>query len=348
MKSSLLLATLLAAYRLAVPGYHYEFPRDHFNHPDFQTEWWYYTGNLVSAQGRHFGFELTFFRQGVSQAPQPEPWGVNDVYLAHLALSDLDGGRFYHTERLNRPGPGFAGADLASGRIWNGNWQSRWRLASLPDGVFTDQQLQAVTETFSLDLHVVSQKPPVIHGVNGVSQKAQGAGRASYYISFTRLKTDGTITLNGTRFEVTGTSWMDHEFFTHQLEPDQTGWDWFSIQLDNGSELMLYRIRRRDGSADPYSSGTYVEPNGRAHHLSRADFTLTPHATAGSRYPLAWTIEVPSLPLTLEATTPLRTQEFTGETPASPTYWEGAIRLSGTQTGVGYLEMTGYEKAVRF
>jgi predicted secreted hydrolase len=348
MKSSLLLATLLAAWRLAVPGYQYEFPRDHFSHPDFQTEWWYYTGNLVSPEGRHFGFELTFFREGVTQEPQPRPWGVNDVYLAHLAVSDLDGGRFYHTERLNRAGPGFAGADLASGRIWNGNWQSTWRLADLPNGVFTDQELEAVADAFSFDLHVLSRKPPVIHGVNGVSQKAQGVGRASHYISFTRLETTGSITLNRTRFKVTGTSWMDHEFFTHQLEADQTGWDWFSIQLDNGADLMLFRIRRRDGAADPYSSGTYVEPNGTAHHLSRGDFTLIPAPTAGSRYPLAWTIEVPPLHLTLHASTPLPTQEFTAETASSPSYWEGAIRLSGTQTGVGYLEMTGYEKAVRF
>jgi predicted secreted hydrolase len=348
MKSSLLLATLLAAWRLAVPGYQYEFPRDHFSHPDFQTEWWYYTGNLVSPEGRHFGFELTFFREGVTQEPQPRPWGVNDVYLAHLAVSDLDGARFYHTERLNRAGPGFAGADLASGRIWNGNWQSTWRLADLPNGVFTDQELEAVADAFSFDLHVLSRKPPVIHGVNGVSQKAQGVGRASHYISFTRLETTGSITLNRTRFKVTGTSWMDHEFFTHQLEADQTGWDWFSIQLDNGADLMLFRIRRRDGAADPYSSGTYVEPNGTAHHLSRGDFTLIPAPTAGSRYPLAWTIEVPPLHLTLHATTPLPTQEFTAESASSPSYWEGAIRLSGTQTGVGYLEMTGYEKAVRF
>ncbi len=364
MKSSrLLLAALLAAgalpaaYRLALPGYRYHFPRDHFNHPEFQTEWWYYTGNLVSSNGRRFGFELTFFRHGVSRQPQPAPWGVNDGYLAHLALSDLDGGPFYYTERLNRPGPGFAGADLATGRIWNGNWQSTWRLGALPAGVFTDQLLRAVAPDFSLDLHALSHKPPVIHGLNGVSQKAQQPGRASHYISFTRLETTGAIVLKGVRCEVSGAAWMDHEFFTHQLEEDQIGWDWFSIQLDNGSDLMLFRIRHRDGSVDPFSSGTYVDPSGAAHHLTRADFSLIPgnapqdfwtSPATGARYPIAWTIDVLPLHLTLTATTPLASQELTGSTAASPSYWEGAILLRGSASGKGYLEMTGYERAVRF
>src|SRR5437660_6967978 len=187
-------------YRLAVPGYRYEFPRDHFNHPEFQTEWWYYTGNLHTTEGRRFGFELTFFRQGVDrESPPVNVWDVREVWMAHLALSDIDGGRFLHTERFNRSGAGIAGADQAQARVWNGNWQVRWQPPS--------QQLQAVAEGFSFELSLRSEKPPVIHGANGVSQKAEGLGRASHYISLTRLATTGVMAIEGKQFTVEGQSW---------------------------------------------------------------------------------------------------------------------------------------------
>ena len=185
-----------------------------------------------------FGFELTFFRQGVNRdATKTNSWDVRDLYLAHLALSDLDGGHFYHTERTNRAGPGIAGVSAKDARIWNGNWQIQWN---------GDQQtLQAIDPRFDLRFTLKSEKPPVIQGENGISQKAAGAGHASHYISLTRLATNGTITLGGKSIEVTGLAWMDHEFFTHQLERDQIGWDWFSVQLDDNTELMLFRIRRK-------------------------------------------------------------------------------------------------------
>src|SRR5258708_2845000 len=205
-------ATGVAQYRNALPNYRYEFPRDHFNHPDFQTEWWYYTGNLKSIDGRRFGFELTFFRQAVSRDPaRNSVWDVRDLYLAHLALSDLDGGKFYHAERSNRSSPGIAAVKESLGRIWNGNGQIQWH-----GGV---KELNAVDERFQLHLTLRTEKPPDIHGENGVSQKAEGPGRASHYASLTRLATSGVIELGGKRFAVSGTSWMDHEFFTHQLEP---------------------------------------------------------------------------------------------------------------------------------
>src|SRR5438034_448296 len=220
-----------AQYRTALPGYRYEFPRDHLNHPDYQTEWWYYTGNLKSADGRRFGFELTFFRQAVSRDPEKAgAWDVKDIYLAHLALSDLNGGKFFHSERTNRSGPGLADANESLGRIWNGNWQIQWH--------GSDQELNAVDQRFQLHLTLHPEKAPVIHGENGVSQKAEGPGHASHYFSQTRLATNGTIVLQGKQFAVSGLSWMDHEFFTHQLGADQTGWDWFSIQLEDKTELM--------------------------------------------------------------------------------------------------------------
>ena len=339
-----------AQYRTALPGYRFEFPRDHFNHPDFQTEWWYYTGNLKSSDGHRFGFELTFFRQAVTRDPaKNSPWDVRDLYLAHLALSDLDGQRFYHAERTNRSGPGIAGVSQAEARIWNGNWQIQW------SGDGDEQNLQAVDDRFELHLALRPEKPPVIHGEKGVSQKAAGPGRASHYISLTRLATMGSIQLNGKKFTVVGLAWMDHEFFTHQLEPDQAGWDWLSLQLDDNTELMFFRIRRKDGSIDPYSAGTVVDSGGRTTHLRQTDFTLEPLGKSWTSpethavYPIAWRIEIPRLGLTLQASTPLASQELAGNTRLNPNYWEGAITVTGNRglkplQGLGYLEMTGYDR----
>ena len=353
MKSRVALALLLcvsvfgAPYRVALPGYEFAFPRDHFNHPEFQTEWWYYTGNLHSADGKRFGFELTFFRHGVDRETRPKNvWDVDDVWLAHFALSDIDGGRFYHTERLNRAGAGLAGADEKTARVWNGNWQVRW--------VGRSQSLQALAEKFRIDLTVETEKAPVIHGANGVSQKAAGEGRASHYISLTRLAAKGTMNVEGKAFSVEGLAWMDHEFFTHQLDTNQSGWDWFSLQFDDGSELMLFRLRRKDGSADAFSAGTYVDSEGHARHLSASDFALIPGKTwtsaqNGARYPVAWNVRVPSLGLDAAVSTRLDQQELTGKTMA---YWEGAVEMAGMKSGravkgVGYLEMTGYAGPVR-
>jgi predicted secreted hydrolase len=338
------------SYRLAVPGYRYSFPADHFNHPEFQTEWWYYTGNLHSADGRRFGFELTFFRHGVDREPRPAGvWDVRDVWLAHLALSDLDGSHFFHTERLNRAGPGIAGADLNQGRVWNGNWQVRWKSA--------EQQLNAVAERFSIDLSLRSEKPPVIHGIDGVSQKSEGAGRASHYISLTHLISRGSVTIDGKTFSVEGLTWMDHEFFTHQLEANQSGWDWFSLQFEDGTELMLFRIRRKDGSADPFSAGTYVDATGRASHLAAGAFSVAPGKTwrspdTGGEYPIEWKVQVPPLQIDASLSTRLPRQELTGKSDVTPAYWEGAIEVKGTKggrqiKGAGYLEMTGYAAPVR-
>jgi predicted secreted hydrolase len=334
-------------YQLALPGYRFEFPRDHFNHPEFQTEWWYYTANVRTAEGRRFGFELTFFRQAVDRKPSETVWDLKDVWMAHLALSDIDGGQFLHSERFNRTGPDIAGADPKQARVWNGNWQTQWSFdPSIPGG--SAQKLEAVTDRFSLDLSLKAEKGPVIHGKNGVSQKAEGAGKASHYVSFTRLYTTGSIVFDGTRFSVEGSSWMDHEFFSHQLGADQSGWDWFSLQMEDRSELMLFRLRRSDGAADPYSAGTYVDAQGRSRHLAAGDFTLTPgkiwtSGATGGRYPVEWSIVVPNLDFKAAVRTPLARQEITGST----NYWEGAIdidatRLGRRQTGVGYLEMTGY------
>jgi predicted secreted hydrolase len=358
MKSRLLLFVLLfawlpgalAQYKAALPGYRFEFPRDYFNHEDFQTEWWYTTGNLTAADGHRYGFELTFFRQGVDRDPSKKrPWDIQDMYVAHLALSDLDGGKFYHTERTNRVGPGLAGIDEKQKRIWNGNWEIRWS--------GEEEALNVVGGGFSLSFTLHSEKPPVIHGENGVSQKAAGPGHASHYISFTRLQTKGTIEMAGKSVEVRGTSWMDHEFFTHSMGEEQVGWDWLSVQLEDDTELMLYRLRRKDGSTDSFSSGTYVDARGKSVHLTAADFWLVPKRETwtsditGAKYPVAWNMEIPKLGLKLATTTRLKSQELAGKGKLVPSYWEGAIVIEGTRgsasvRGIGYLEMTGYDRAL--
>ena len=340
----------MAQYKTALPDYRYEFPRDHFNHEEFQTEWWYTTGNLIAADGHHYGFELTFFRQGIDRDPgKTEPWDIQDLHLAHLALSDLDGGKFYHAERANRAGPGLAGIDAQQKRIWNGNWEIRWN--------GEEETLNVVDERFSLLFSLHSEKTPVIHGENGISQKAAGAGHASHYISFTRLLTKGTIEVTGKSIDVRGTSWMDHEFFTHSMDTEQVGWDWLSVQLEDNTELMLYQFRRKDGSKDPFSSGTYVDAQGKSVYLTAVDFRLIPagetwtSGITGAKYPVAWNMEIPKLGLKLAAMTRLKSQELADGSKIAPSYWEGAIAIDGTRSGasvrgVGYLEMTGYDRPV--
>ena len=262
----------------------------------------------------------------------------------------MDGQKFYHSERINRAGPGIAGVSASNARIWNGNWRIQW------EG--SDQKLQAIENAFQLHLRLHPEKPPVIHGENGVSQKSQGAGHASYYISLTRLAANGQLKLNGKQFEVSGLAWMDHEFFTHQLESGQVGWDWLSFQLEDNTELMLFHIRRKDGSLDPFSSGTYVDAQGKSAHLRAADFVLQPldqtwtSPVTHAIYPVVWRIVIPKLGIDLEAHTALAAQELTGKTKIAPSYWEGAITLEGHRgkmplEGFGYLEMTGYDRALK-
>lgn len=335
-----------AQFRQALPGYEFAFPRDHFAHPEFELEWWYYTGNLTAEDGRRFGFELTFFRNAIErEEPATSVWDVDQLYLAHFAISDIEGQRFYKSERLNRAGPGLAGADFDQARIWNGNWQVAWR-----DG---KQSLRAVSKDGALELELTPAKPPVINGENGVSQKADGAGKASHYVTFTRLNATGTLRLGSEQFAVAGTAWMDHEFSTDSMGADQAGWDWLSLQLDDGTDLMLYRLRRNDGSSDPHSAGTYVDADGAATHLSVEDFTMAPAARWTSPatqgvYPVEWRVAVPKLKLDLRVTTPLRAQEIVPTNGRGPTYWEGSVDATGPGVrGVGYLEMTGYAERLQ-
>ena len=341
-----LLALAFAGYRQALPPYRFQFPRDHTAHPEYQTEWWYYTGHL-QAGGRRYGYQLTFFQVGVDplRRASRSAWALHTLYFAHLTLTDEQGGTFRFHEAVSRPALGLAGSSTNRYHVWLHDWSAALR----PDG--KTHHLAAAVPEFALNLDLASAKPPVIHGKDGVSQKSAGAGRASHYYSLTRMETRGTLTLNGKALPVTGLSWMDHEFGTSQLSPEQAGWDWFSLQLDDGSELMLYLLRRKDGGTEPYSSGTLVQPDGTWRRLPLNAFRVDPRATwhspeSGANYPASWRITVPSaaLEVTVAPTLPnqeLRTRQI------GVTYWEGSVRVTGSRAGrklggAGYVELTGY------
>ena len=342
-----------SAWKAADPGYALVFPQDHAAHPDYRIEWWYYTGNLRAAGGgRRFGYQLTFFRAGVDRQPvNPSRWAVRDLYMAHFAITVVERGGHHVAERLNRAGVGWAGASTETLHVWNDGWS-----VTLDEGDPRVHRLTAASDDggLALDLRLAPAGPPVPHGENGYSRKGAEAGNASHYYSFTRLRTTGRLTVGGERFDVAGSSWMDHEFGTSFLEPAQAGWDWFSIQLDDGTDLMVYVLRRVDGARDPRSSGTLVSPEGVV-RLRVGDFRLTPgrrwrSPASGAEYPVAWRIAVPRHGLALDVAAAVDAQELETGRSTGVTYWEGVIDVRGTRdgvpvTGAGYLEMTGYAGA---
>ncbi len=342
-----------SGFRLAVPPRTYAFPRDHASHPEFRTEWWYYTGHLRAA-GRSWGYELTFFRVGLSRTrgPSPSAWATRDVLFAHLALTDETRGRFRHEEAVSRPALRMAGADTARYHVWIHDWS-----AALADDGAT-HVLRARTSDFGIALELAPGKPPAVHGEGGVSQKTAGVGNASHYYSMTRLATRGVLFDGADSVRVEGVSWMDHEFGSGRLTPAHAGWDWFSVQLDDGRELMLYRLRLKDGGTEPLSSGTIVETDGRTRHLAREDFRITAtgrwkSADTGADYPSGWTLEIPAERLRLDVTPTVKAQELVARTMGGVVYWEGSCRVSGTWgggkvAGVGYTELTGYTGATPF
>ena len=340
-----------ASFRPAVAGYEFRFPRDHFGHPRFESEWWYYTGNLFTASERHFGFELTFFRRARAIDTEPRSaWDLDQVYLAHFAITDTEEERFVVDERLNRAGPGIAGADPGARRVWNGNWSVEWRSGDESRPV---QVLTAVSPVASLRLVLEPRKPVVAHGRDGVSRKVAGDPRAvSHYLSFTRMAAGGTVAIGGDEFEVAGQAWMDHEFFSDYLAEHKVGWDWMSVQLDHGVDLMLFGIRDAQGGYGPDTFGTFVDAGGDAHPIESGGVTLRPgrrwrSESTGAEYPVEWDVEVPGFGLRLDVRPRLDAQEVLAQSGILPAYWEGAVRYAGERmgapvTGIGYLEMTGY------
>jgi predicted secreted hydrolase len=334
------------AYQLALPGRKLSFPADHYSHPDFKTEWWYYTGHLETESGKRYGYQVTFFRFGVRdrQNDLRDKALFSELYMAHFALSNIGAKKFIYRERINRGYGDKAGAATDRYLVWNEDWKV--------EGDNKEHRIYANDRGTSLRLVLTSLQAPVLHGQNGHSQKAKGEGRASYYYSLTRMQTEGELMIDGKKEKVLGLSWMDHEFGSNQLAEDQVGWDWFSIQLDNQTQLMLYLMRRKDGSVDPYSSGTLVSANGATKHLALKDFRIEvldrwKSPKSGANYPMKWKVSIPAEEIALEILPAFPDQELITNRSTRVTYWEGAVGVRGTSrqsavTGRGYVEMTGY------
>ncbi len=340
-----------ADWRIAEPGWHYEFPRDHHAHPEFKTEWWYFTGNLADAAGRRFGYQVTFFRQGIRPPAERDPklsrFVVGDLKFAHFTVTDVSGKRFRFAQKTSRGAFGEAGFDDGD-RI---AWIDSWNLRVDANGGF---HLQAATKEMAVDLLLAATKPPAIHGTDGVSQKASGEGHASHYYSLTRLTSSGSLRSGAETSAVKGESWFDHEWATNQLAAGQVGWNWLSVHFDDGSDLMLYQMRLESGAPDPTSSGTLIAPDGTTTHLPSTAFRMSPKdfwtsAKTGAKYPIGWRIELPEKGLQFEVRASLENQEL-ALLPLA--YWEGAVEIKGTRNGEafagrGYLELTGYAGPLR-
>lgn len=338
-------------FLLATPPYALSFPRDHYAHDEYRTEWWYYTGHLQTRDGRRFGYELTFFRIGLQPRAHSRSgqsaWHSAQLYPAHFAVTDVTNGRFIYNETFARDALGQGSASQTRFAVRANGWS----LIGTPERR-SHMRLHAADNGSVLDLSLVPQKDPAIHGHGGVSQKASCVGCASHYYSYSRLQTTGTLVYDGTRFAVTGLSWMDHEFGSDELQPQQSGWDWFSIQLSDGREVMLYRLRERGGATTPQSSGSIVARDGRVAYIPLRDFSIdatsqwrSPHT--GATYPARWTIRVAGLP-ELHLTPSVADQELANAN--GTTYWEGDARVSdagGHDVGVAYVELTGYAGALR-
>ncbi|MCH7626465.1 MAG: carotenoid 1,2-hydratase [Chloroflexi bacterium] len=323
----------------------FSFPEDYGPHPDYGVEWWYYTGNLETEGGRHFGFELTFFRIGLDSDPDARrsSWGASQLYMAHLALTDVSSDKFYFFERFSRGALELAGAEASPFRVWLDDWSVE---STGPEAL--PFRLAASEEAVAIDLVLNSAKPIVLQGDRGLSQKSSGVGNASYYYSMTRMPTEGTVRIGGESFRVTGDSWMDREWSTSALSDEQVGWDWFALQLSDGREVMYYQMRLRDGGIGPFSSGTLVSEDGAARRIGPEDVRISVEERwqsplGGSPYPSRWRFRIPSEGLDVEITPYIQGQELD----VSVRYWEGAVHVRGTSAGApvsgdGYVEMTGY------
>lgn len=319
------------------------FPGDHRNHPEFRNEWWYVTGNLEAENGDDFGYQITLFRTGM-QADVPSStsrWAANAVWMAHIALTDIDAGKHIHHSRFARGAAGLAGQFDTPFRVNVGDWS----ISSLVGSPNFPWRIEAKAEDFALDVTVEPTKPLVLNGDAGLSHKGGAPGNASYYYSATRLQTSGTVSVGGHDRAVTGLSWLDREWSTSALAPGVVGWDWFSLQLSSGTDVMLYQLRETGGGVHAASSGTVTSTNGESIHLTPSDFTLEPirwwRAPDDRSYPVAWTLRIPSLEV--DAVVEARVDAQWMNTVI--VYWEGSVAVrsvDGTPIGLGYLEMTGY------
>jgi predicted secreted hydrolase len=335
-------------WQTAHPGYQYSFPSDYGAHESYRDEWWYYSGNVRDHAGHPFGFELTIFRYGIEHPmPGASAWDIDDLYFAHFALVDAAGRRFLSYDRTERAALGGAGAATTDERAWVGDW----RIQRTSSG---QQIVHAADSRSALDLTLTPRKAPVIEGQGGAFRMGACAACYAQYYSFTRLAATGSIALDGSTFDVAGTAWGDHEWGSDAIDPTSSAWDWFSIQLDDGIDVMIGRLHHADGATLPQSSGTFVDAAGAHHFLSLSDFDVVPTGwwtspRDGARYPSGWIIALHGERAKLTVTPVMQDQELDTSRSTQLTYWEGACTIRGTvgghaASGVGYTELTGYSK----
>ena len=332
----------LTRYRQAIAIRPFSFPEDHSAHPGFKNEWWYFTGNLKTQDGRRFGYQATFFRIALRPdiAERPSAWATHQIWMAHMALSDFETGEHLTAQRFARDALGFAGSSASGLKIWLEDWQ----LELSPDGMIWSLALKE--KSFSFDLQMVPLKAVVLQGDQGLSKKGNAPGNASYYYSIPRLETRGSLTINGAQHMVQGDSWLDREWGSSALEEGQVGWDWFSLQFDSGEELMYYQIHRRGGVPDGNGHGSWVAQEGSVSPLGSEQIQLQPIrywvSEQGERFPVSWRLSWPERDKAwlIEAVFDDQLMEM------AVRYWEGAVTAtevaSGRVVGRGYLEMTGY------
>jgi predicted secreted hydrolase len=337
-----------AGYERAFKPIKFQFPRDYFIHPGFRTEWWYFTGNLMDKAGRRYGFQFTIFRNSVSSREDTlSGWESGEIYMLHIGLTDVSNGIFYSFEKFSRSGGGLAGFDSVRNTIFlENNFMSIDNIN--PTGIGDRLSIYSAIGDTALSLSFISQKAIIPQGNNGLSQKSSAPGNASYYFSLTRLSASGYIRIGGKGIKVTGTAWMDREWSTSALAPDQAGWDWFALQMDNNSELMFYLLRNKDGSFDKSSSGVIIKPDGTKIPLDNTNCLIkvldTYRTHSGAVYPSKWELRVPSQGIDLTITPLIPDQEHR----TSILYWEGAVSAKGFISGkpltaLGYVELTGYK-----
>ncbi|HET6515163.1 MAG TPA: lipocalin-like domain-containing protein [Thermodesulfovibrionales bacterium] len=327
-------------YRDVTPDYYPKFPEDFYYKPDFRVQWWYFTGHLFDEKGREFGYELTFFGVGIQKRVYRSRFGVNTLFISHLALSDVEGKSYRSFERADSGAFDSAGARDDRLKVWIGKDSLQ--------GTTERMHLTASEGNISLDLNLVPTRPVVLHGEHGYSRKSEESPLyASCYFSFTDLETEGTISMDNMTFRVKGKSWFDREISSEGLAKSEKGWDWFALQLDDGREIMLYLLRKTDGMIDTFSSGTFVYGDGSYRSLALRDFTVTVldhfrSEKTGAYYPSRWQIHIPSENLLLTVTPLIKDQEFLARYSTGNFYWEGTARIEGTAGGRAYVEMTGY------
>jgi len=347
-------------YERACGPRQFNFPADHSAHPSFRNEWWYITGNLENDAGKRFGFHITFFRIAneplTNEAPVNETtakktpvvqkdsnWRSNEFYMAHFAVT-AEGGEIKTHERFSRSAAGLAGAAPDTDNLVK-VWLDDWQLVATQEDDQLVWHLSLSESDLKLDLTLSPEKPRVLQGEAGYSQKSADPCNSSYYYSYTRLKTDGSLQIDDTTHNVAGSSWLDREWSSSALGDNQSGWDWFALQLDDGRDIMLYQLRMNDGSRDNYSHAVEIDHDGRATEIPIENITLNTtrwwQSEAGNRYPVAGTIYRRDTNETL-VFEPLVDDQLLDLTVR---YWEGAIHLTDTENkplGRGYMELTGY------